>query len=273
MSHQADAAVAVAFLVVILAGIVAYRVHVHRVGVNRSARIDSAGRAPFIGKGSMEMGSWWMSPIAHGFVRAGITANALSWAALALGVIAGICLANGVLGVACVVATAAAFLDTLDGMVARIDGSSSAAGEVLDTSIDRYAETFFFVGLVVFYQGNLALQLLTIAAFSGAFMVSYTTAKAEALGVDAPVGVMRRPERCVYLCVSTGLSAMTIPLWENSHGSGHPIGIPLVAGLAVIAMASHASTLYRLRAIARLTRARDAVTSGAADQQGHRVGA
>ena len=91
-------------------------------------------------------------------------------------------------------------------------GVSSDAGEVLDAAVDRYVEFFFLGGLMIYYRDIAALLILTLFALVGSFMVSYSSAKAEALHVPAPKGSMRRPERAVYLTAGRGAFADHDPM-------------------------------------------------------------
>ena len=64
--------------------------------------------------------------------------------------------------------------------------SPSDAGEVVDAAVDRYGEMFFFGGLVYYYREHDQVLFIVLAALVGSFMVSYATAKAEAMGVPRP---------------------------------------------------------------------------------------
>jgi phosphatidylglycerophosphate synthase len=163
----------------------------------------------------------------------------------------------GHFGFGAVFATISGFLDSLDGMVARSSGVASDAGEVLDAVVDRYVEFFFLSGLVVYYRQIPVLQVLALLALLGTFMVSYSTAKAEALGVEPAKGSMRRPERAVYLILGAALSALTIP-WLETHGeSGIHIGYPMVAALGLVALVANVSSIERFWSIATAVRRRE----------------
>jgi heme exporter protein D len=78
--------------------------------------------------------------------------------------------------------------DTLDGIVARLQGTASDAGEVLDAAVDSYEEFFFLGGIVVHVRQSAVGVSLVLLALLGSFMVSYATAKAEALRAEIPRG-------------------------------------------------------------------------------------
>jgi phosphatidylglycerophosphate synthase len=142
-------------------------------------------------------------------------------------------------------------------MVARKSGVASDAGEILDSVVDRYVEFFFLSGLIVYYRQTLALQALALLALLGTFMVSYSTAKAEALQVSPPKGSMRRPERAVYLILGAALSAVTIPWVENHQESSVQIGYPMVIALGLVALVANVSSIERFWSVARAIRFRE----------------
>jgi len=92
--------------------------------------------------------------------------------------------------------------DILDGKVAANGGRKSLFGAMLDSSLDRYAEFFIYLGLAYRFRGGWGLWLMFFA-FLGSTMVSYTRARAEGLGVDCRVGIMQRAERLLLLFAGT----------------------------------------------------------------------
>jgi len=102
--------------------------------------------------------------------------------AVPLGVVAGVC-------------------DALDGAVARAGVGPTKAGAFLDSTTDRISELLVSGALAVYFArlGDW-WPLVGVLVFMGAAqMVSYTRARAEALGVECKVGFMSRPERLVGL--------------------------------------------------------------------------
>ncbi len=103
-------------------------------------------------------------------------------------------------------------LDAVDGAMARLRGTSSKFGAFLDSTIDRYDELILLAGLAYhFYNiGSLAGVMLTFAAAIGSVMVSYTRARAEALGFQASVGILTRVGRAIVLVIGL-LFAQALP--------------------------------------------------------------
>ncbi len=238
--------------------VLAYSLRVLLKGRAQNDRVDKQGASALLSKGAMEGAYWFLQPVADFLVFCKITPNAVSFSSLGFGFLAGTCLAFGHFGFAAIFATLSALLDSLDGIVARMSGLSSDAGEVLDAAVDRYTEFFFLAGLVIYYHEVPLFQGLALLALLGSFMVSYSSAKAEALQVDPPKGAMRRPERAIYLTLGAALSGLTIPFFERDHDSWGAAGYPMLMALALVALLANLSAITRLWDIAKSIRAREA---------------
>ena len=96
-------------------------------------------------------------------------------------------------------------LDVLDGALARSSGKGTPFGAFIDSTTDRIGE-FVMLGAIslVFFRHEQEWALaLAIAAIGGSFLVSYTRARAEALGLRGDFGLGSRAERVVV--ITTGL--------------------------------------------------------------------
>jgi len=244
-----------ALIVLLLAA--AYGLRLAKKGRARFERIDRQGASRLLNQGTMEWTYWVLEPVAKFLVLLCITPNQVSWTSLSFGLLAGACLALGHFGFGAIFALISGLFDCLDGMVARISGAASDAGEVLDSVVDRYVEFSFLLGLVIYYRGIPILQVVTLLALLGSFMVSYSTAKAEALEVDPPRGSMRRPERALYLTVGAALSTVTIPFLEPQRESVIPVGYPMIVALALVAVVANISAIERFWFIAKAVRLRE----------------
>ncbi len=97
------------------------------------------------------------------------------------------------------------FFDILDGRVARLTGLGSKFGAFYDSTLDRISEIAVFLGLLSLYNdyrlelGDVGMIYLITLAMAGSLMISYTRARAEAMGLDCRVGLMPRAERVVLL--------------------------------------------------------------------------
>jgi CDP-diacylglycerol---glycerol-3-phosphate 3-phosphatidyltransferase len=104
-------------------------------------------------------------------------------------------------------------LDILDGALARAGGKATPFGAFLDSTTDRVGEGAMLGAIaLVFHRHDHPVAIaLTFAAVVGSFLVSYTRAKAEALGLRGDVGLGSRAERVVV--ITAGLVFAPISIW------------------------------------------------------------
>ena len=210
----------------------------------RHARVSREGGTAFLGERLMHLGYGWIDSLAGLCARVGLGATTVSWLSLALGLVAGVLLALGWPGAAAWALTLSGLGDGIDGAIARLQGTASRGGAVLDSALDRYVEFFLFAGLLFFFRGEPPEQLVVVTALFGGFMVTYSTAKAEALQVKPPRGWMKRAERLVWLTGGCALAA--------SVGLFGIAPAPILIGVcAVIAVFANLSAIVRLRALCR----------------------
>jgi CDP-diacylglycerol---glycerol-3-phosphate 3-phosphatidyltransferase len=96
---------------------------------------------------------------------------------------------------------AGSLLDILDGALARTSGKGTPFGAFLDSTTDRVSEALMLgaIALVFTRHGDMVAVGLTVAAIAGSFLVSYTRARAEAIGLRGDVGIGSRAERVVVI--------------------------------------------------------------------------
>jgi phosphatidylglycerophosphate synthase len=213
-----------------------------------SDRVERMGGSPLVGRGLMDMTYWAIEPLVRGLVRLGVTPNGLTWSSLVLGVAAGVAIAGGWFGLACLLATSSTIGDILDGQVARSTGGGSDRGELLDAAVDRYTEFAMIAGLGLVLHDSQWQLCLALGAMLASFLVSYATAKAEALKVKPPRGMMRRHERGIYLIVGLGLVPLLGP---TCVAHDLPYATPSLVALAIIAAVGNVAALVRFVHIAR----------------------
>lgn len=148
--------------------------------------------------------------------KMGVTPNMLTSFGLILNIVAAIILIIGAeqadrtdmfyLGWAGFTIQIAGLFDMMDGRLARIANLSSTFGAFYDSVIDRYSELLMFLGICYYLISHdyFISSLFAFVALVGSMMVSYTRARAEALGIDCSIGMMQRPARVVII----GMSAM-----------------------------------------------------------------
>jgi CDP-diacylglycerol--glycerol-3-phosphate 3-phosphatidyltransferase len=111
-----------------------------------------------------------------------------------------------------------AIADALDGVVARRTNNVTVFGAFYDSTLDRVADGALLAGLAYFYavnpiHANKWMLAITLAGIIGTYLVSYARARAEALGINAKVGVMQRAERVALLCAPQALFGLALNGW------------------------------------------------------------
>ena len=156
-----------------------------------------------------------------GLARTRVTPNALTTAGVSL------CLAAAVIvyfenhdkllfyWVGALVFVVGSILDLLDGALARAGGKTTPFGSFLDSTTDRVGEGAMLgaIALIFARHGNEVALGATIAAIAGSFLVSYTRAKAEALGLRGDVGFGSRAERVVAITAGLVLAPWGLLQW------------------------------------------------------------
>jgi CDP-diacylglycerol--glycerol-3-phosphate 3-phosphatidyltransferase len=156
-----------------------------------------------------------------GLARTRVTPNALTAAGVTL------CAAAAVLvyfeyrneflffWLGAVVFVVGSLLDILDGALARQSGKGTPFGAFLDSTTDRVGEVFVLgsIALVFARDGRTVSLAFAIAAIAGSLLVSYTRARAEALGLKGDVGIGSRAERVVVITAGLVLAPWGVLRW------------------------------------------------------------
>jgi CDP-diacylglycerol--glycerol-3-phosphate 3-phosphatidyltransferase len=156
-----------------------------------------------------------------GLARTRVTPNALTVSGVLL------CVAASVLvlfenrsdllfyWLAAVVFVTGSVLDILDGALARAGGKTTPFGAFLDSTTDRVSEGFMLTAIAYVFarHGRDVFVAVTMAAVAGSFLVSYTRARAEALGLRGDVGIGSRAERVVVITAGLVLAPWGVLPW------------------------------------------------------------
>jgi len=143
----------------------------------------------------------------------GVTPNMLTIAGLLLNVGVAAIIAFWDIRIGGILLLFASAFDMLDGAVARATGKTSKFGGFLDSTLDRYSESIVYLGVLLYIVDTADAKtgsILTLLATTGALLISYTRARAEAAGYHASVGLVARPERVILLAICLILKE---PLW------------------------------------------------------------
>lgn len=193
-----------------------------------------------------ELGRALLAPVVRLAISLHLTPNTVTVVGFAIVVVAAGLVGTGSLLAGAAVLVAGSLLDAVDGALARATGGTTAFGSFLDSTLDRAAEATLYGGVAAYYLAGSADPtwpvLLALVAMGASFMVSYTRARAEGIGVTATVGLAPRMERLVLLVAGILLAGM-----------GLEIG--LIGAISVIAALSVATTIQRIWHVHRLSTA------------------
>ncbi|HEU0023347.1 MAG TPA: CDP-alcohol phosphatidyltransferase family protein [Thermoleophilaceae bacterium] len=138
-------------------------------------------------------------------IESRLTPNAISLTGFALNLVAAALVLEEHFVLAAFAFIVGSVMDMLDGRYSRMSGKGSPFGAFLDSTLDRIEEGVVLAAVAAYYakQGEDLVVGATVLAVVGSYMVSYTRARAEALGVECKVGIASRAVRVVIL--SAGL--------------------------------------------------------------------
>jgi CDP-diacylglycerol--glycerol-3-phosphate 3-phosphatidyltransferase len=136
-------------------------------------------------------------------IESRLTPNAISLTGLALNVLAAVLVWERLFFLGGVAFVVGSVMDTLDGRYSRMSGKGTPFGAFLDSTLDRIEEGIVLTAVAGYFaqQGNRAAAAGVVVAVLASLMVSYTRARAEALGVECKVGIATRPVRVVILSI------------------------------------------------------------------------
>ena len=138
-------------------------------------------------------------------IESRLTPNAISMTGFALNVAAAVLVTQRLFFLAGLAFVVGSVMDTLDGRYSRMSGKGTVFGAFLDSTLDRVEEGIVLAAVAAYFSArgdDLAVAAVVVTVL-GSLMVSYTRARAEALGVECKVGLATRPVRVVIL--SAGL--------------------------------------------------------------------
>jgi CDP-diacylglycerol--glycerol-3-phosphate 3-phosphatidyltransferase len=192
-----------------------------------------------------------IDPVADWLVRRGVHPNTITAVGTLCTLAGGIIYGTGHIRTGGFFLSVTALFDVLDGTVARRSNQSSTFGAFLDSTLDRLADGALLGGLAVFYalnpvHRNVPMVVVCLAGLIGAFLTSYIRARAEALGVDAKVGMVQRPERVVLLSVPQAFFGLAL--------NGLVLGVIIV----FLTVTAWITVVQRMRFVYQQTTARGA---------------
>ena len=139
----------------------------------------------------------------NALIESRLTPNAISLTGLVLNLVAAVLVWEKLFFLGGIAFIVGSIMDTLDGRYSRMSGKGSPFGAFLDSTLDRIEEGIVLTAVAgVFAQhGQRVAAAAVVVAVLASLMVSYTRARAEALGVECKVGIATRPVRVVILSI------------------------------------------------------------------------
>lgn len=211
----------------------------------------SAPQAPNLPRGESVLPAWVkeggraaLAPVVRLAMALHLTPNTITVIGLLITLGASILVASGWLLLGAAILTAGSLLDAVDGALARATGGGTSFGSFLDSTLDRAGEAILYTGIGVWLlrtQPDPVLPMLALmVALAGSFLVSYTHARAQGIGLAADIGLAPRTERLVLVIAGVALA-----------GLGVIVG--LYAILVILATLTVATVIQRIRHVWRLS--------------------
>ncbi|MHB8458951.1 MAG: CDP-alcohol phosphatidyltransferase family protein [Candidatus Limnocylindrales bacterium] len=174
-------------------------------------------------------------PIALVLGRLGLTPNSITIVGFLGTCVAAVAAAQQAWVLAGVLVIAFGIFDLFDGALARATGTTSAFGAFLDSTLDRTGENLVLAGVafgsaVGGFPEGAGLAALAMATSS---IVTYTRARAEAVGLTGEVGIAPRPERLIVLAAGLVLAGALGGVGYPVPGAGNPGHLAGATALAV----------------------------------------
>jgi CDP-diacylglycerol--glycerol-3-phosphate 3-phosphatidyltransferase len=175
-------------------------------------------------------------------IESRLTPNAISLTGFALNLTAAGLVVGRLFFLAGVAFIVGSVMDTLDGRYSRMSGKGTQFGAFLDSTLDRLEEGIVLTAVGAYFasQHNQLGVAAVVAAVLFSLMVSYTRARAEALGLQCKVGLATRPVRVVILAI--GL------VFARGASLGHfDLLIPAVYVLAALSLVTTCQRIWHVR--------------------------
>lgn len=187
-----------------------------------------------------------IEPVAALLVRLRVNPNALTTVGTLCSIAGGVAFGLGRIHLAGFIIGLSAIFDVLDGIVARRTDQSTVFGAFYDSTLDRVADGAVLGGLLYFFatsptHSSRIMVVVSLVGLVGTFLVSYTRARAEALGIDAKVGFMQRPERVALISAPQAFFGLALN------------GAVLIAVVSILALSAWVTAVQRVLYVRRAT--------------------
>ena len=188
---------------------------------------------------------WVIGPIERLLLAAGFGPDSMNAGGLLFGMLSGVLIGLGRVEAGGWAIALSGVCDILDGRLARGLGIASSYGKFVDATLDRFVETFAFLGFAVYFARWPYGPLVVAAGLGFSLLVSYAQARGETVSVSGSGGLMQRAERLTLQIVGC-LFDPVLCRWL-----GKPEGTVLFWVLVVTAVGAGATAVHRTLWIAR----------------------
>jgi CDP-diacylglycerol--glycerol-3-phosphate 3-phosphatidyltransferase len=188
---------------------------------------------------------WAIGPVERALLRAGAGPDLMNACGLAFGVLSGVLIGAGWLEAGGWAIALAGICDILDGRLARARGVASPYGKFVDATLDRFVESFAFLGFAVYFARWPWGPVVVAAGLGFSLLVSYAQARGETVAVSGSGGLMQRAERLTLQILGCLLDPVL------SRALGRPEGTVLFWLLVLTAVGAFATAVHRTLWIAR----------------------
>jgi CDP-diacylglycerol---glycerol-3-phosphate 3-phosphatidyltransferase len=157
-----------------------------------------------LGTGESRSAQAWRSYARNRLIESRLTPNAISMTGLVGNLAAAVLITQELFFLAGLAFIAGSVMDTLDGRYSRMSGKGTLFGAFLDSTLDRVEEGIVLTAIAWYFaekDADAVAAAACVFVVLGSLMVSYTRARAEALGVECKVGLATRPVRVVILSI------------------------------------------------------------------------
>lgn len=197
-----------------------------------------------------------VDPLVARLIRSGVRPNTITTIGTGLVLVSALAFGLGHIRIGGLLLLLSGITDTLDGQVARGGAMVTKFGAFYDSTLDRVADGFVLGGLAVFYatsavHHSVIMVVVTLLGVIGTFLTSYTRARAEALGIDAKVGIMQRPERVTLLSAPQAFFGLALNGWV------------LLAIVVLLTVTAWITAFQRIAFVYRVTTRADAEAAAA----------
>jgi CDP-diacylglycerol---glycerol-3-phosphate 3-phosphatidyltransferase len=174
----------------------------HRQPTTHRRARPGAGRAARNGRGALT-GAGRRAIVRNRLIESRLTPNAISLTGFALNLLAAALVWERLYFLGGVAFVVGSIMDTLDGRYSRMSGKGTPFGAFLDSTLDRIEEGIVLTAVAADFarEGRSGAAAAVVVAVLASLMVSYTRARAEALGVECKVGIATRAVRVVILSI------------------------------------------------------------------------